>query len=202
MSRTPQMQPPAPNAKSGLGAGAIIAIIIGVVVVVVLVCGGVGLAVLLPALGKARQSAQEVMTAAQTRQLVMVATIYAADNQDFLPTQADWTSQVQTYLGDPAGAAAALDSPRVDGAGPDFIYTPPTPPEGATHVRMSDIRSPAQFILMHEDLSRLPTRFTSVAVGMADGSVQMMDRATLEAMLAAQKQAAPPAAPGGTGGPG
>ncbi len=173
--------------KKGLGAGAIIGIVIGVVALIVLVCGGVGVALLLPALGKARQAAQQTVAMSQAKQLVMVANEYAAFNKDFLLSQANWSNEVSVFVGDPSTQASLLDdNPRVEGSPPDWIYLSPIPREGEAHARMADIINPGSTVLFHENLSRLPERFDMVVVGMADGSVQMMSRAELIRIATAQ----------------
>jgi hypothetical protein len=190
--------------KRGLGAGAIIGIVAGVVVLVMLICGGVGVAVLMPALSKARDrdAAQQANTMREAMLLVQNIALYSMNNNDDLPSGRAWTSEIAAFFPDAATMQVALDSDRVDGAAPDYIYLPPPPRKGETVGKLSDIADPSTYIILHEDFTRMPARFQTVVVAMADGSVRTMERATLEAMLAAQKQAVPPAATDGTGGPG
>lgn len=188
--------------KRGLGAGAIIGIVAGVVVLVMLICGGVGVAVLMPALSKAREAAQQANTMREAMLLVQNIALYSMNNNDDLPSRRAWTSEIAAFFPDAATMQVALDSDRVDGAAPDYIYLPPPPRNGATVGKLSDIANPSTYVILHEDFTRMPARFQTVVVAMADGSVRTMERATLEAMLVAQQQAAPPAATDGTGGPG
>jgi hypothetical protein len=175
--------------KRGLGAGAIIGIVVGVVVLVVLICGGVGLAVMLPAHGKARQTAREVVTMSQARMLAQGVAIYAMENQDAMPVGATWTSDLAPYLGGPQQAAEALDSTRIEGPTPDYIYVPPKPRTGETVAKLADIANPSSYIILHEDPTRLPTRYPTVIVALADGSVHMIGRDELAARLAEQAAA-------------
>jgi hypothetical protein len=79
-----------------------------------------------------------------------------------------------------------LDSGRVEGPTPDWVYAPPIPASGQTHAKLSEIEQPSMYVLLYEDISRLPARYTSVIVGMADGSVRMVDRVEFTTLLAEQ----------------
>ena len=190
------------SAKRGLGAGAIIGIVAGVVVLVVLICGGVGVAVLMPALSKARETAQQANTTREAMLLIQNIALYSMNNNDDLPSGRAWTSEIAAFFPDAATMQVVLDSDRVDGAAPDYIYLPPPPRKGETVGKLSDIADSSTYIILHEDFTRMPVKFQTVVVAMADGSVRTMERAALQAMLAKQKQAAPPVATDGTGGPG
>lgn len=213
MSQTPfGAMPPAnqaPPPKSGPGVGTIIAIIAVVGVAVILVCGGVLTVILLPALGKAREAAREIRDMTQARLLVSAVITYSADHRDALPPPEGWTTAMAAYLNPPAGSTATLnplDSSRIEGPTPDWIYRPLPAREGAPGGRMADAYFPSEWVLFYEDVSRLPATTDTVIVAFLDGSVRSVTRAELQALL---ERPATPTGPGpttpanpGTGGAG
>lgn len=166
----------------GLAIGGIIAGAIGLVVSTVLVCGGL----MLPALGKARQSAQSLKSSLQLRQIGVALNQYAMDNKDTLPEPgADWQARLSVYGLSPddfqaphAGDPGITDS---------YIYIP--------GYRLPTLRSPAQTIIAYENPRYV--RHERVNLLMADGSVQSVPTGELEGRLAASPQpgAATPAQP-------
>jgi hypothetical protein len=101
-----------------------------------------------------------------------------------LPPVTGWDRELG-YLGK-LESPRMLDSGRVEGPTPDWVYAPPIPAPGQTHAALSEIEQPSMYVLLYEDTSRLPSQYTSVIVGMADGSVQMIDREELTSRLAEQ----------------
>lgn len=179
--RGPQ-DPFAPQPKKGMGTGAIVAIIIGAVALVAIVCGGVLVAIMLPAMGKAREAARSIMASTNVRQLVMQVHTYAAENKDYLPPQEGWTAALDLY----GPTAAFTDSPQIEGTGNEMVYSPPAPVAPATQARLDRVQFPAQWIIIREDETKLPPK-KMVAVGYLDGSVRLISQAELAAALAQQK---------------
>lgn len=167
-----------------MGPGAIIAIVLGIVALVSLLCGGLFIAIMLPALGKARTEAQGLRASAQVSTLVQGCILYANDYKDYLPPAATWDAAISNHV-PTSGAGSMLDSPQIEGVGNEMIYTPPqsTNPNGL--VKVSDIQAPSTWILIREDETRLAPN-QKVAVGFADGSVRRMTQQELAALLAAQ----------------
>jgi hypothetical protein len=194
---------PAPPVKSGPGIGTIIAIIAAVGVAIILVCGGVLTMILLPALGKARTAAREIRDQVHARALVTSAMVYAADHQDALPPPDRWTEALADYLavsGNTPAEIDVLDSSRIEGPTPDWIYRPLPARENAPGGRIADARFPADWVLFYEDVSRLPPTTETVIVAFLDGSARSISRAELESLLAQENGAGgstPPASQGG-----
>ena len=156
MSQQPAYIPPSPT-KKGMSGGTIAAIIGGVVLVIVIVCGGL-VAVMLPALGKAREAAKQVVSSSQMRMISMSLQQYAFDNADQLPEAgADLPSRLAKY-----GASANMfTSPNAPSAGPSYIYVP----QG----KVGDIKNPSQTIVLYENPAIPSTMGWNVAY--ADGLV-------------------------------
>lgn len=184
--------PPAGGPPPQGSATKTIAIVLSIIVVLmVLVCAGVFL-ILMPALGKAREAAQATVAMANARQLMVAVHSYAADFKDRAPASADWEATLDAYLGGGVAAPGGmLDSRRIDGPGPDFVYAAPPGRQGK-QLLISDIRFPSTTIFFHEDLTRLPPSVKTVVVAYADASVKLVPRAELEQALAAQARDYPP----------
>lgn len=120
---TPNPSQPAASAKKGMSP----------LVIVLVILGGVGLlgclvialliAILLPALGAARQTARQVMDQTNLRQIGIGMAVYASDNDDAMPPH---PALIYDYIGDPA----IFDSPinantaMIDTAVPDILNEP------------------------------------------------------------------------------
>lgn len=182
--------PPAGGPPPQGSATKTVAIVLSIIVVLmVLVCAGVFL-ILMPALGKAREAAQATVAMANAKQLMVAVHSYATDFKDRVPASADWDKTLDTYLG--GGVVGVMvDSRRIDGPGPDFVYAAPPGRQGK-QLLISDIRFPSTTIFFHEDLTRLPPSVKTVVVAYADASVKLVPRAELEQALAAQARDYPP----------
>lgn len=156
MSQQPAYIPPSPT-KKGMSGGAIAAIIGGAVLLIVVLCGGF-VALMLPALGKAREAAQQAMSSAQMKMISMSLQQYALDNADQLPEAgADLPSRLAKY-----GASANMfTSPSAPAGGPSYIYVP----QG----KLGDIKNPSQTVVLYENPAIPSTMGWNVAY--ADGSV-------------------------------
>jgi hypothetical protein len=157
-------------------------------VLMVLICGGVFL-ILMPALGKAKEAAQATVAMANARQLMVAVHSYAADFKDRVPASAGWATTLEDYLG--GGIQGMLDSRRIEGPGPDFVYAAPPGRQGK-QLTLSDIRNPSATVFFHEDLTTLPTSVKTVVVAYADGAVKLVPRGELDQALAAQSREYPP----------
>lgn len=175
--------PPAGGPPPQGSATKTVAIVLSIMgVLMVLICGGVFL-ILMPALGKAREAAQSTVALANARQLMVAVHSYATDFRDRVPANADWATTLDSYLG--GGIEPLLDSRRIKGPGPDFVYVAPPGRQGR-QLLLSEIRSPSTTIMFHEDLARLPASVRTVVVAYADGAVKLVPRGELEEALAAQ----------------
>lgn len=149
--------------------GVVVAIVGGVVVVglFALVCMA---GIMLPALGKARQSARQLKSSTQMRAIGNALMSYAMDNKGWMPeTTQGWESRLTPYMG--PDAAELFDSPRYTGPGPDYIYLPPP-------MDIERMRNAHQVIILIEDTSRLSPR-ELVNVLYADGHVEAVPQSSL-----------------------
>lgn len=101
--------------------------------IVLIVLGGVGLlscivialliAILLPALGAARQTARAVADQSNLRQIGVGMAAYAADNDDAVPPH---PTMIYQYFGDPIVFDSPIDpgTPTMDIATPDILNEP------------------------------------------------------------------------------
>lgn len=142
--------------------------------------GGVGLmgtclsiGILLPAIGAARQQAQQTLSEAQLNQLIVACESYALDNDWEYPAVATWEQDLYSYLG--VSLEEAFVSPREyeDGDGVSYIYLGGTYPEEPTH------------ILFYEDPKHYPN--TGVLVGFVDSGTEIIPFDIFEQMLAEQQ---------------
>lgn len=157
----PPMPPATP--KKGLSGGAIAGIIIGIVVAVVIVCGG-AVAIMLPALGEARQAARLVHSGSNMRGISMALMNYSIENKDAMPEMgADLETRLAPY-GVAPGMFTAAEAPA---HGPSYYYVPIG--------RVSDVRYPASTVILYESPD-MPNR-KSWNVAYVDGSVRVLKEA-------------------------
>ena len=126
--------------------------------------------IMLPALGAARTTAQEIVSQTNIRTIAQGAVVYADGHGDMFPTADQWSvvlidaGLIQSHL---------LESPAEDGDGISYIYLG------------GESTYDAMQILIYED----PKHFVQgVLVGFADAHVEMLDHETFEQMLAEQLQ--------------
>lgn len=171
-----------PPRKKGLGTSAIVAIVVASVLLLTCV-GGAGLvALLLPALGKARQQAREVVVISNLRQTMTGLSSYGMQFDQLPPAdQLDQVVAQQTGI----STAVLFDSPRIEGSAKELVYAPPKYEDG-TLAGFSDIDNPSIWVILYEDPALLPPTTDRVAAAYMDGHVVMISRAQLAAELAAQ----------------
>jgi hypothetical protein len=117
--------------------------------------------ILLPALGKARESAKQVKSAAQLRGISMAIMTYAADNADKLPASMDELIQKEFITAD------LLDSPvgpAADG-GDDYWLN-------LSVKKLADVKNPTDKILGYD--RAMYAKGDMVAVVFFDGHVQQV----------------------------
>lgn len=141
------------------------------------VLGGVGVlgtcfsaGIMLPALAKARQTAERVMSQSQINMLIISCENYARDNNGNYPSVASWEQDLEDYLGTPIDEM--IVSPAEDGDGVSYIYLGGSYPEDPDH------------ILFYEDPDHWPS--VGVLVGFADSGVELIPFDIFEQMLAEQ----------------
>jgi len=142
----------------------ILGIIAGSLVLVLVICGGVGAAILLPALSKARDSAREIRAMTELRMTTMSLAMYASENKDWMPEAREgWVERIRPYL----VAGANPEVSRLVGTTPvPVIYVPSgTPGEF----------DPQQTIVLHEDPDVVPAG-KAILAAFADGSVRSVPR--------------------------
>lgn len=150
----------APPPKKGLGAGAIIGIVLGGVLLLCVPLILCMIGILMPALGKARQSARQIMSSTQMRQVVMALQMYANENLGMYPEAgADLATRLAPYGITPA----VLTSPNAPPVGPSYYYVP----LGDS----SKITSPHSMIILYENPA-IPSRQWNLA--RADGWVELI----------------------------
>jgi len=148
--------PPFPTTppRQGLGPGAIIAIVLGGVLLVTLVCGGGLVAIMLPALGAARDSARQTRSMAHLKMVHAGLMSYAAENNGLLPEgDASLPDRLSAYT-----PAEAFVSPNPPPAGPSYFYVPvgdisKLPDPGATVLiyESPDIKSRGGWNVLYAD---------------------------------------------------
>lgn len=161
--------PSAPGRGKGM---AIAGLVVGVfaLVVNVALCAGI----MLPALGKARQSARQIKGASQLMQIGTGLHMYASDNKEWFPETPDGLSRLVA-----AGTISpdTLVSPRnTQGIEPSYFYLPPGQP-------LNRIANPSGTVVLYENpvFVRGP-----INVLLLDGSVEFMTVQELNARLSRQ----------------
>lgn len=180
-----------------LGPLALIALIMGIVGIIITssgkpkrgmgfaiagtVLGAVGLlgtllmiGIMLPALGAARERAQQVVSGSQVRAQLNAAIKYAGNNQDQFPPVDQWpTIVIDQGLLEPEVTVSPLE----DGDGISYIYL------GGWH------SYDAQQIVIYEDPKHIKG---FVIVGFADGHVEEVPRSQFEQLLLKQTSSQTP----------
>jgi len=156
--------------RGGLSAGWIIAIILGGLLLLAVPCAGLLIGIMLPALGKARQAAFQVLSESNVREITAGLHTYASTYDDALPPPGtDW----EALLVDKGWASSESFHPRQ--------WTEP----GAAYFlvpigRFADVENPSTTPLVYEhpDLNR-----DGVTVGFVDGHVDFVSDETFESMM-------------------
>jgi hypothetical protein len=144
-------------------AGLIVSIVAVVLNIFVVLIG-----ILLPALGKARQSAQQIKSSTQVRGIVQACTIYAQnDPNGEMPPAAGWEDAL---IGQGLFSRELLIAPGADETlGTSYIYVP-----GWNDKKLADAGiSPSQQVLVYEDMDKFP-RQRGINIGFYDGTVNFM----------------------------
>jgi prepilin-type processing-associated H-X9-DG protein len=169
-----------------------------------LVISFVVLAASFPAMGRARQRAQEIQCASNLRQVATAMIMYASSNQNALPPDLD---ALVPFFGSAQSAAAVCTCPgaKVHGVPPatvgraitsSYIYVPP----GVQ--RLNQIRSPATTVAVYEPLADHGGRDANVLFW--DGHVELLQGAAAQATVArlqAQQAAGAATRPSPAGAP-
>ncbi|MCA9302583.1 MAG: DUF4190 domain-containing protein [Phycisphaerales bacterium] len=134
-------------------------------------CLSVG--ILLPALGKARQQAQLLMSQTQVQSIVQACIVYADNHDGSFPPVEGWE---QALVDSGLIGQEILVSPREDGDGVSYIYL------GGPH------DYDASRIIVYEDPKH--GEYIGVVVGFADGHTETISPRIFEEMLAEQVDAA------------
>ncbi len=169
-----------PQTHGGKGM-AIAAIIVGAVSLLFSI---LSIGILLPALGKARESARQLKSSTQLRGIDQALAMYASDNKGWLPEAgADWQARLASYSID----TAILTSPRSESAtaADSYIYIP--------GFKLDQVSNPSRAIVAYENPAHVPRGMISVAY--LDGHVEAVRVAELQRTLdAAEKpgRATPP----------
>lgn len=141
--------------------------------------------ILLPALGKARQSARQLKSSTHVRQIGIALQSYAMVNKDWMPESADGLDRL---VASGILAPEMLITPHApDSSTTSYIYIPPSKP-------ISNYPSPERFVIAYEN--PLLVR-GSVNILFLDGHVEPVSASQLNQMLA--KQGSTPV-PGSTDG--
>ena len=178
-----QPDPIGVNRSKRPSTGLIIGIVVGVVLLVTCV-GGVGLmALLMPGLNSARESAREVVVMSNLRQVMMGMATYASQHEDRLPPVEEWHALIGQEVG--SSGPALFDSPRVEGKGYEMAYAPPRYADGSM-ARTRDVEAPSRWVLVYED--GLAPTYENVAAGFLDGHVAMVTRTEIDIAMARQSK--------------
>lgn len=154
---TPVHLPSAPP-KHGLGPGAIVAIVLGGVLLITLVCGGVLVAIMLPAMEAARDSTRQTRSMVNLKMVHSGLMSYAAENEGALPEgHANLIERLSAYA-----PAEAFVSPSQPPAGPSYYYVPVGD--------ISKLPDPGATVLVYENPEISTRRGWNVLY--ADGSVR------------------------------
>jgi prepilin-type N-terminal cleavage/methylation domain-containing protein len=122
------------------------------------------IALLLPALGAARESANQVLCASREKQLALAVIVYAEDNEEYFPTSelptaihgsTYWPAAVYDYAPDlelyrcsvRGGAAPDFGSYNANG----YWWMFSLPAVSPTHERFSQVRTPSRVIMIKEN---------------------------------------------------
>jgi len=178
-----------PQTHGGMGMG-IAGIVVGALslltsIAVLFMSAGI----LLPALGKARDSARQVKSSTQLRQIDLALANYANDNNGwFPPAGADWQSLIAVP------SPGVFVSPRDEHAtaADSYIYIP--------GFNLGKINNPGDAVIVYEN-PKYVTHGT-ISVGYADGHVVQISPDALKSWLNAMEKPGdepkPPAAPRST----
>lgn len=120
---------PPTNEKKGLPAIAIVGIVLGSVALVAVVLIALLIALLLPAIGRAREAAQQVMTQSNARTIAQAIEIYEANNGNTQPPSATWESEL---LAQGLVTQDMLDQLVTNGPTPAFFFVPDTVTDSKT----------------------------------------------------------------------
>jgi prepilin-type processing-associated H-X9-DG protein len=101
------------------------------------------LAILMPALSKAREGAKTVVCMSQMRQLGVAMQIYAYDHTTAFPTPAKWCDQIKPYL--KQSADKVMRCPEVKDARCTYAMNP--------NVEKLGVKSPPDMVLLFESKS-------------------------------------------------
>jgi len=172
-------------ALPGRGKGLVIAALILAIVGTVFNCAGVMAGIMLPALGRASQSARQIKSSVQVRMVGEALMQYASDNQDWYPESPDGLDRL---VASGMVGPEMLVTPHIDGqTATSYFYLPPTKP-------LTQHASPMQVVVVYEN-PQLVRGLVNVLF--MDGHVEAMSASELNERLAAQGVHPVPFAPDG-----
>lgn len=160
------------RARRGMTTGQIIALV-AVIAVVLIGCLAAGLvALMLPALAKARTTAQALRSSAQMRMVVQSAETRARDTSE----TGVFAIPVDALIADQYFTAEMLESPFGDapGGGPDYWTLP-------GEIERAAVDDPTRFVVMYD--RAMYTNHGSVAVAHLDGTVELLEPAAFRRLL-------------------
>ena len=163
---------PQTNGGKGMAIAGIVTGALSLLTVPVLMLG-----ILLPALGKARQVAREVVVQTQIRAIDQTLLAYAVSNKDTFPEPgADWQARLKAAGLD----ASLLVSPRAEprSATDSFVYVP--------GFNLKEIKDPTKALLVYENPKYV--LHGRVSFGYADGHVDLVPVADVQRVLNAAEK--------------
>lgn len=186
---------PQPAGKSGGGAWKIIVIVLVLVGLLgIAICGGL-VAILLPAIGSARQQARQMQSLSQMRQMTIGMISYAADWDGALPRH---VGQASPYFGGPAtlfvrpvNKGVVTPPSWVDMGGSESVYRygdyffahayeQSATTDELEYLRIDSLPSADMIVIFG---AKLDPSEDGRPVAFADGSAMRMDDATFEARV-------------------
>ena len=133
-------------------------------------------ALLLPALGKAKQRAQTIHCVNNMKQLALAAKMYAMDNNDMLPSATNWCADLNQYVG---SASSVFDCPQADSSQGHYAFN-----AKLSHISETNITGRVVMLFETEggwNASGGPEMLMTnsrhggkIVVGFTDGSVETM----------------------------
>lgn len=149
---------PGQGGARGLAIGGVVASSIGMV----LGCGCIGVGVLLPALGQARNQARQLKSSVQLREIGDGLQLYAQKYKDHFPPK---SSKWESLLINEGVPTTSFISPASEAGLSSYFYVPPV-------VTIDKIKDPSSKVIVFEDPVNFRQRGSNVLF--ADGHVEYL----------------------------